>query len=80
MARNWGGQTQFGANSRIRKLKMPIFRRRGCLWMCVYGRALFRHQWTLRKEKTDGGRIMFGGKGPCMVSMAGTTTTIEVVG
>ena len=25
MARNWAGQTQFGADSRVRKLKMPIF-------------------------------------------------------
>uniref|UniRef100_A0A1S8ADV7 Aminoacyl-tRNA ligase n=1 Tax=Citrus limon TaxID=2708 RepID=A0A1S8ADV7_CITLI len=25
MARNWAGQTQFGVDSRVRKLKMPIF-------------------------------------------------------
>ncbi|KAK9188263.1 hypothetical protein WN944_019664 [Citrus x changshan-huyou] len=43
----------------------------------AFGRALFRHQWTLRKGKIDGGGVMFGGKGPCAVSMARTTTTVE---
>ncbi|KAH9724719.1 PALP domain-containing protein [Citrus sinensis] len=47
-------------------------------WRPPMGRALFRLQWTLRKGKTDGSDIIFGGKGPCVVSMARTMTTIEV--
>ena len=31
-----------------------------------------------QKGKTDGGGVMFGGKGACVVSMARTTTTIVV--
>ncbi|KAH9780799.1 putative D-cysteine desulfhydrase 1 [Citrus sinensis] len=47
-------------------------------WRPPMGRALFRLQWTLKKGKTDGSGIIFGGKGPCVVSMARTMTTIEV--
>ena len=33
-----------------------------------------------QKGKIDGGGVMLGGKGPCVVSMARITTTNEVVG
>ena len=80
MAHNWAGLTQFGADSRVRKLKMPIFEGEDAYGWVYRVERYFAINGLSESEKTDGGGVMFGGKGPCVVSMARTTTTIEVVG
>ncbi|KAH9724928.1 Plastid division protein CDP1 [Citrus sinensis] len=77
MAHNWAGLTQFGADSRVRKLKMPIFEGEDAYGWVYRVERYFAINGLSESEKTDGGGVMFGGKGPCVVSMARTTTTIK---
>ncbi|KAK9188260.1 hypothetical protein WN944_019661 [Citrus x changshan-huyou] len=56
---------------------MPIFEGEDAYGWVYRVERYFCHQWTLRKGKIDGGGVMFGGKGPCAVSMARTTKTVE---
>ncbi|ESR54666.1 hypothetical protein CICLE_v10018888mg [Citrus x clementina] len=59
---------------------MPIFEGEDAYGWVYRVERYFAINGLSESEKTDGGGVMFGGKGPCVVSMARTTTTIKIIG
>ena len=78
MARNWEGANTIWSGFWGKETKNAHFRRRGCLWMGV--ESYFAINGLSEREKLMAAALFLEGKALTLVSVVGTTTTIEAVG